>query len=234
LVPGRTNINGQLYATSTNSFNQQEYTGGHKSISQPSQILGRCLLAYLTPTLLLRNMLTDQEFHKIFSWQPYRSDWPIDRNLFDDSINLHYGELIKCLTQHKSFDTYYSEDGGLGNYLEFFCYPGGQKIYNGNAVIVCVSLCSPIAAYGQTSFSKGIDFVGWEGLFSPDKINIISDSSLTEIETEVKAILANHKLTLIDKGFASKPLPIELAKTLMNENHNEGSQYLHGIFQKTD
>jgi hypothetical protein len=179
-------------------------------------------------------MLSEQEVNKIFSWLPYREGWPIDRNENDDNINSYYGILIESLTQNKSFDTHYSEDGGLGNYLEFICYPGKDKIYEGNAVLVCVSLCAPIAAYGQTTLSKGIDFIGWGRIFSPDKVGIISDSSLTEIEKEVKNILLKQKLILLDKDFASRPLPDEVAVTLLYENHNGGNQFLHGIFQKID
>jgi hypothetical protein len=122
----------------------------------------------------------------------------------------------------------------LGNYLEFICYPSGNKTYEGNAILVCVSLCSPVAAYGQTTFSKKMDFIGWGGLFSPDKINVISDESLTEIETEVKDIFTTQRLTLLDKNFAGRLLPNEVLENLIRENHNEGGQYLHGIFQKTD
>jgi len=74
----------------------------------------------------------------------------------------------------------------LGNYLEFICYPNGHTNYEGNAVIVCVSLCSPVAAYGQITFSKRVDFIGWGNLFRPNEIGIISDNSLNEIETEVE------------------------------------------------
>jgi hypothetical protein len=175
-------------------------------------------------------MLTDQEVNKIFSWEPYREDWSVDRK----QVNSGYGDLIKDLTTNELFDTYYSEDGGLGNYLEFICYPGGHKTYNGSAIIVCVSLCSPVAAYGQTRLTKRIDFIGWDGLFSPDKIYVIGDCALTEIVKEVKSILTNQKLILLDKDFVSRPLPVEMAENLLHENHNEGNQYLHGIFQKMD
>ena len=179
-------------------------------------------------------MLTEQELHKVFSWLPYRQGWPVDRNLRDDNINSYYGNLINSLTKNRSFDTYYSEDGSLGNYLEFICYPNEHKIYEGNAILVCVSLCSPVAAYGQTTLRKRADFIGWGSLFSPNMTGIISDHTLTEIETEIKNILTIQKLTLLDKNFASRPLPNEVAENLVHENRNEGSQYLHGIFQKTD
>lgn len=179
-------------------------------------------------------MLTDQEVNKIFSWQPYRQDWPIDNKQIAHNITSHYGYLIKSFTENELFDTHFSEDGGLGNYLEFICYPCDPKIYNGNAVMVCISLCSPVAAYGQTTFTKEIDFIGWGGLFSPDKIGLISDGSLTNIEEEVKSILIKYNLTFLDKDFASRPLPSEVAENLLYENHNKGNQYLHGIFQKSD
>lgn len=179
-------------------------------------------------------MLTDQEANRIFSWLPYRDDWTVDRNKTNDKISEHYGDLIKSLTQNKLFDSYYSEDGGLGNYLEFFCFPSGHQTYEGNAIIVCISLCAPIAAYGQTTFQKTYNSYGWGDFFSPDKIGFISDAMLERIEKEIQTILANNNLTLVDKEFASKPLPVEIAENLQYENHNEGNQYLHGLFQKTD
>ncbi|HPG10505.1 MAG TPA: hypothetical protein PLU37_03175 [Chitinophagaceae bacterium] len=179
-------------------------------------------------------MLTEQEVNKIFSWLPYRDSWIVDRNQIYNNINAYYGDLISKLTQNSLFDTYYSEDGGLGNYLEFMCYPKGQDTYRGNAIIVCISLCAPIAAYGQTTFSKTPDSTSWGGLFSVDEIGNITDTSLTNIEKEIKSLLLHHNLTLLDKEFASKKLPDEVIEAMRHENHNDGDQYLQGIFQKTD
>jgi hypothetical protein len=179
-------------------------------------------------------MLTEQEVNKIFSWLPYRDSWTVDRNQIDDNINAYYGDIISKLTQNPLFDAYYSEDGGLGNYLEFVCYPKGHVTYQSNAIIVCISLCAPIAAYGQTTFSKMHDSIGWGGLFSADKIGDITDTSLTNIENEIKALILQHNLTLLDKEFASKQLPNEVIEAMRNENHNDGNQYLQGIFQKND
>ena len=179
-------------------------------------------------------MLTDQEINKIFSWQPYRDDWGIDSNLTDDNVISHYGDLINDMTRSSLFDTYYSEDGGLGNYLEFICYPKDSITYQGNAILVCVSLCAPIAAYGQTTFNKQIDSVGWGGLFSVDKIGVIGDIALRNIENEVKSILIRQNILLLDKEFAGRQLATEVIEVLQYENHNIGNQYLHGIFQKTD
>jgi hypothetical protein len=179
-------------------------------------------------------MLTDQEVNKIFSWLPYRSDWPVDRNQREDNIEGYYGGLVNTLTQNQLFDTYFSEDGGLGNYLEFICYPKGHNTYEGSSILVCVSLCAPVAAYGQISISKKAMSFGWSGLFSAEEIGNISDHSLSSIEIEVKNLLLEFNLSLLDKEFASKTLPDELIDSLRYENHNEGNQYLHGIFQKTD
>jgi hypothetical protein len=179
-------------------------------------------------------MLTDQEVNKIFSWQPYRDDWPVDRSQTDDNINSFYGDVIDKLTNNALFDTYYSEDGGLGNYLEFICYPKGLDTYKGNAVLVCVSVCAPIAAYGQTALWKETDSIGWGGLFSADKIGDITDTSLKSIESEIRSVLLGHNLTFLDKEFASRQLPDEVIEELKYENHNNGSLYLHGLFQKTD
>ncbi|MHA4808917.1 hypothetical protein ACX0G9_12465 [Flavitalea flava] len=177
--------------------------------------------------------LTEQELHRIFSWLPFRQDWPVDRNHKEDNITTYYGGLIKDLTQNNLFDTYYSEDGGLGNYLEFICYPQGHNEYEGNAILVCVNLCSPIAAYGQIEFYKTPDSLGW-GLFSPDMVGKVSDEQLKGIEKEIYEIMETGGLKMIDQEFASRRLPKEIAANLKDENHNIGEQYLHGLFQKTD
>ena len=179
-------------------------------------------------------MLTDQEVNKIFSWLPYRDNWIVDRNQNDDNIIAFYGDLILKLTKNPLFDTYYSEDGGLGNYLEFLCYPKGQDTYQGSAIIVCISLCAPIAAYGQTTLSKTPDSTGWGGLFRADEIGNITDTTLINIEKEIKSILLDHNLIMLNKEFASKQLPDEVIEAIRHENHNNGDQYLQGIFQKTD
>ncbi len=179
-------------------------------------------------------MLTEQELINIFSWRPYREDWTVDRNKIDDNINSHYGNLIIGFTQNTSFDTYYSEDGGLGNYLEFICYPTGQNQYNGNAILVCISLCSPFATYGQITISKEHNSFGWGQMFSPDTAYEILDTTLKMIESKIKNILTDNRLCLLDNEFLSRQLPSEIADNLKFENHNEGTQYLQGIFQKTD
>ena len=179
-------------------------------------------------------MLTEQELNNIFSWRPYREDWVVDRNKKHDNINSHYGDLIINFTENTSFDTYYSEDGGLGNYLEFVCYPTVQNHYTGNAILVCVSLCSPYATYGQIAVYKDNNSFGLGQLFSPDKAYEISDLKLKVIESIIKNILSDNKLCMLDNEFLSRQLPTEVADNLKFENHNEGTQYLQGIFQKTD
>ncbi|HUC83240.1 MAG TPA: hypothetical protein VMR70_20180 [Flavisolibacter sp.] len=178
-------------------------------------------------------MLKEEEISRIFSWLPYREDWPAGRNQSMDSIKAYHSELTKQLTQNKLFDTYSSEDGGLGNYLEFLCYPIQHHAYEGNCVMVCVSLCAPVAAYGQTTIWKTKDSFGRGEMFNPEKVNLISDVGLYEIEKEIRNILASYRLHLLDKVVVSRLLPAEI-EGLKYENHNEGNQYLHGFFQKTD
>jgi len=178
-------------------------------------------------------MLTEKELNKIFSWQPYRSDWPVDRNQKEDNITVYYGGLISQITQNELFNCHYSEDGGLGNYLEFICYPRSLEDYNGGAVLVCVSLCAPIAAYGQITCNKAKhSFDG--GFISPEEVGQIPDAELLPIKTGIDRILTGYNLTLIDKEFACRLLPDEVTENLRRENHNEGNQYLHGLFQKID
>lgn len=176
---------------------------------------------------------TKEELNRIFSWLPFRQDWPVAPNQKEDNISDYYGELINDLIKNKSFDTYYPRNGGLGNYLEFICYPGGHNEYKGSAILVCVSLCAPIAAYGQIKFHKTLQSWSW-GLFSPEKTGLILDKQLISMEAEISTILTRSNLTLIDQEFASRPLPETIVESMRGENHNFGSQFLHGLFQKTD
>lgn len=179
-------------------------------------------------------MLNDLELNRIFSWLPYRESWPIDRNIINDNISGHYGELVNSFIHNPFFETYYSEDGNMGNYLEFICFPKTSGDYDGNAIIVCVSLCAPLAAYGQTSFSKRVGFMGWGGLFGADNTGEVSDASLKAIENEIISLLMHNELQLLEKGVACRRLPDEAIEAMKDDNLNFGSQYLHGIFQKTD
>jgi len=173
---------------------------------------------------------TEEELNRIISWLPYRKDWPVDRNQKEDNISEYYGNLITKLTKSNSFNSYYSQDGEMGNYLGFVCYPMGHKTYEGNAILVCVSLCAPIAAYGQIRFyvthnSWSLDFLVAE------TVGQISDNSLCDIEYEIKMILNQYNLVIIDHDFASRNLPKRIADNIKEENLHEGSQYLHGLFQ---
>lgn len=180
-------------------------------------------------------MLTEEELNKIFSWLPYRNEWPVNRNEKEDNIIGYYGKLIESITHNNSFETYYSEDGGLANYLEFVCYLSSindeQEV---NAILVCISLCAPIAVYGQITIYKTSNSFGSSGLFSPNNIGIITDNNLLGIEKEIKNILLYNNLGLLDKELASKLLPLDFFESSEYENHNKGNQYLHGIFQIID
>lgn len=63
-------------------------------------------------------MFTEEELNRIFSWLPYRKDWPVDRNQRKDNIEGYFGGLISKFTDNIHFETYYSQDGGMTNYLE--------------------------------------------------------------------------------------------------------------------
>jgi hypothetical protein len=98
---------------------------------------------------------------------------------------------------------------------------------------VYISLCAPIAVYGQTTFQKLSNGYAYNFL-KTDAACTVTDVQLKEIENEIINILSKNNLKVIDKEFAGKPLPKEIAEDLKHENHNQGNQYLHGLFQETD
>ena len=143
-------------------------------------------------------MLTEHEINKVFLWLPYRETWTVDKT------KRNYNDLIQDFTDNEHFETFYSQDGGMTNYLEFFCYP---VLHNGgkmNAVIVCVSLYAPTACYGQTT------------------IHYINSRSV-----EHEFLKIENVGIIVDKQLLS-----DVAENM--ENLNEGNKYLHGLFQWTD
>ncbi len=179
-------------------------------------------------------MLSEEELNRICLYQPYRDGWILGFDPYQHEIDNYYGKLIESLTQNQLFETNYLKYNS-GNYLEFICYPKiNGNIYIGNAIILCVSLFAPIAAYGQIDIHKEDKFFGWNGLFKPELTRIINDTELFKIEKEIIILISKQKLTLLDPLFVSKLLPEQIYNDIKDENHNFGNQYLHGIFQKFD
>jgi hypothetical protein len=174
-------------------------------------------------------MLTDQELNKIFSWLPYRNDWPINLNGKGNDIENFYGSLIYRFAHHGSFNVYESQDGSNSNFIEFICYPR-QELYNGNAIAVYISLCAPVACYGQTQFFRNEQYSG-HNFLKPDSVGIVSDKQLKPIEEEILDILKDNDLKLITGEFANRPLPKDVIDKMRNVNLNIGDRYLHGLFQ---
>ena len=142
-------------------------------------------------------MLTEQELNKIFSWLPYRDTWIIDKRgkaVYQSGKEV-YQDLIYDFTNNQHFETLYSQDGGMSNYLEFFCYPINHKVGRINAIIVCVSLCAPIAAYGQTTvYSRDSRrFFGYDFL-EAENVGVVIDTQLLPIQDQISAILIKHNV----------------------------------------
>jgi len=173
-------------------------------------------------------MLTEQELRKIFSWKPYRNDWPVDYNNHEDIEN-YYGPLIAKFTNHISFNAYESHNGRTSNYLGFIFYPR-QHVYNGNAIAVYISLCAPVACYGQTQFFRNENYSG-HNFLKPDMVGIVNDQQLKEIEGEIVDILIDNQLKLLTKEFANLLLPEDVVDNIKNTSLNIGDRYLHGLFQ---
>jgi hypothetical protein len=179
-------------------------------------------------------MLTESEFDRVLKWQPYREDWPVDRNKSDDNIESYYGELIRAFLRNDLFDCYFSQNGEMGNYLEFYCYPKGSKTYEGPAIIVCVSLCCPIACYGPSKLWLKEKSTGLGGLFDVEDMYKITDIRLVPIEKEILSILNKNNLMLLEKEFAARKLPPAFLLNNHYENLNEGILNLQGMFQLID
>ncbi len=178
--------------------------------------------------------LSDDELKKIISWQPYRSDWPVDRNSKEDKIEEYFGDVMKFFKTNTSFTTKITEDGGMSNYLEFICYPNDINDGKIDAIMICLSLCAPIAIYGQISGYKEKDTFGWSFIKS-ENINLVESEDLKSIEQLLIPELLNKGIKLIETKEARENIPAEIYN---NENGSfslhEGNQLFHAIFQVMD
>ena len=174
-------------------------------------------------------MLSENELENVFSWRPYRTDWPLNI-LNEQTILTHFGPLIKDVINNKVFECTQTQTGDLTNYLEFLCYPSTVKD-NGTeqtGLLVCISLCAPVAAYCETVFKK--DKKSFAYAFpDPAQVSIIEHPGLKPIEKELKSIFKKYDLLIISSDYATKQLPGSMADKL--DSLNFGNKVLHGIFQ---
>ena len=180
------------------------------------------------------NILTTEELLKIISWQPYRKDWPVDRNIKEDRIEEYFEDLTVFLETNTSFECKVTQDGGLTNYLEFICYPLNKGFGKMEAIMLCVSLCAPIAAYGRVDIYKQEKSFGWDFINAED-VGIIETEELRTIEQLFVPILKKKGIQILDAKEASQKISPEIYN---NENQSislhEGDQLIHAIFQFMD
>jgi hypothetical protein len=174
-------------------------------------------------------MLSETEFQNVFSWKPYREDWPLN-TLNDQTILSHFGPLIKDMINNPAFECTQTQAGDLTNYLEFLCYPSTIKDdgTDQSGILVCVSLCAPVAAYCETLFKK--DKKSFAYAFpDPAHVSVVGHPNLKPIEKALKSILKKYNLDIISNEYATRDLPPQMADKL--ESLNFGKKILHGLFQ---
>lgn len=172
-------------------------------------------------------MLTEREIERIFSWLPYREDWPVNRNANEDNIDSYFGKLISSFLNNANFNAIQIENGGTSNYIDFMCYRKGNRNYEGEGILVMVNLCAPIAAYGMSRINVSEDAWGNSGI-KPEEVGIVDAPELKEIEKHITSILLENGFEIIDHKLASKILPKKVYESL---DLPFSDKYLYGLFQ---
>jgi hypothetical protein len=176
--------------------------------------------------------LTFDEIEKIGKWEPYRHDWPINRNLpfAVDGQEQRYGQLIDSFGKSKTFESIQYQDGGMSNFIEFICFPKNSDGLDIEAIDVFVNLCAPIATFGQVSFFRQRDSYGLTHPAAHELGNVKSDN-LKYLEDEVRKILRDNDVTILPTEFLDKDL---LPGLVIKENLIEGQKLFNYLFQWTD
>jgi hypothetical protein len=175
-------------------------------------------------------MLSETELENIFSWRPYRPEWPVNRTSLEHSILEHFGALIKDMVNNPVFNCTQTQTGEITNYLEFLCYPSAGKSRNldRTGLLVCVSLCAPVVAYGETIYK--MDSRSFAYAF-PDasQLGAVETKNLLPVETELHKIFEKHQLKIVPANYAAEPLPDDMVARL--DSLNFGNTRLHALFQ---
>ncbi len=178
--------------------------------------------------------LTEEELKRIVSWNPYRKDWPVDRNFRDDKIEEYFGDLMRFFEKNSSFECYVSEDGGISNYLEFILYPNNKGVGKAEAIMLCISLCAPIAAYGVIGIYKEEKSFGW-GSMKAETVGVIESEELKSIEQIFLPLVKRKGIEILNAEEASTEISSDIYN---NENCSislrEGNQLIHALFQLMD
>jgi hypothetical protein len=176
--------------------------------------------------------LSDDELKKIISWQPYRQDWPVDRN--SNEIEEYFGDLKEYFEKNASFECVLMEDGGVSNYLEFIFYPLNKGFGKIDAIMLCVSLCAPIAAYSQVDIYKEEKSFGY-GFIKAEIVGVIESDELRIIEQLFLPQLKKKGIQILNAQEASQEISSDIYS---NENYSislsEGNQLIHALFQWMD
>jgi hypothetical protein len=176
--------------------------------------------------------LTFDEIEKIGKWEPYRPDWPVDRNLpFDeDGQRERYGRLIDSFHNSEKFESIQDQDGGMSNYIEFICFPKNSHGLDLEAIVVFINLCAPIATYGQVKFFRQESS---HGLSHPQASDLgrVDSEKLAEIEKGIKTILSENDVEILSNHFLDQDL---LPGLVIHENLLEGQKLFNYLFQWTD
>lgn len=176
--------------------------------------------------------LTFDEIEKIGRWEPYRSDWPVNRNLScdEDGQEERYGRLIDSFRSSEKFESIQCQNGGMSNFIEFICFPKDSYGLNLEAIDVFINLCAPIATYGQVEFFRQKNSYGLTHPQAKD-LGQIRSENLKDIEREIKRILSEDDVEILHTHFLNKDL---LPGLVIQENLLEGQKLFNYLFQWTD
>lgn len=168
------------------------------------------------------------ELLNIVEWKPFRSDWPIRLQESEDQIEAHYGNLIRAFTDHEAFDVVITQDGSMSNFIEIVCFIPNQEPGQHPALLVCISLCAPVAAFVEMEVMMTQDTMSLDEL-DFNAIGQVKSALLIPVQKAVLHILKDNQVDLLDPDYAAQLLPPDLLDKV-NAPHDD-NRIFHGIFQ---
>lgn len=180
---------------------------------------------------------TRSQLEKIAAWKPAHESFECE-----DPIERHIRPALSLIAEYGHYQCHVIDDGGLSNYYSFAIYPSltkqelsrarHHKPFNGDGILVYLSLMVPVGAIGRTSITVasnmfGADPMGMDSLLVPQRgIDESVDMVLDAFNSSIYRFLGHDAL--------AERLPLDIKADEYCLCDEPWDRVFHVLFANTD
>jgi hypothetical protein len=160
-------------------------------------------------------MFSVDELKKLINNECIGSFYPyIEGNEVENYIKLIVADLNRS-AQVMAEPDYSMYGSGYASYVDIFCYKrdGSSKVQKGgvswiDGITVYICRLAPIACFGATQVTRHPSGGSHEFL-RPERLEVFPKGDWEGFANEIKTRLAKYNISIIDKNYATEPIPFE-------------------------